>query len=114
VLLIRLDVSAQANLREISRAIATSSPVTILISMPCCLALVIVRAESFPRWVKERQDAEAERFRNEAGFAKLAADWPTTRLVEIWNSLPGVNPVAKFKDRATAVSRIWKVIQTLG
>ena len=64
------------------------------------------------------QDAEAvanaERFRNEAGLNKLAADWPATRLVEIWNSLPGVSPVKKFKDRQTAVNRIWKALQTLG
>jgi hypothetical protein len=63
------------------------------------------------------QDAEAvanaERFRNEAGLAKLAADWPMARLVEIWNSLAGVSPVAKFKDRSTGVSRIWKQIQSL-
>jgi hypothetical protein len=64
------------------------------------------------------QDAEAvanaERFRNEAGLAKLAADWPASRLVDIWNSLPGATPVKKFKDRATAVSRIWRAIQSLG
>jgi len=63
------------------------------------------------------QEAEAvantERFRNEAGLAKLAADWPMSRLVEIYNSLPGATPVNKFKDRATAVSRIWKAIQSL-
>lgn len=43
------------------------------------------------------QEAEAvpnaERFRNEAGLAKLAADWAAARLVEIFNSLPGVSPV---------------------
>jgi hypothetical protein len=55
----------------------------------------------------------AERFRNEAGLAKLAADWPAARLVEIYNSLPGVSPVKKFTDRKTAVSRIWKAIQSL-
>src|SRR5580700_7745211 len=64
------------------------------------------------------QDAEAvanaERFRNEAGLSKLAADWPASRLVEIWNSLPGVTPLKKFKDRQTAVSRIWKGLETLG
>src|ERR1700722_12415134 len=58
--------------------------------------------------------ANAECFRNEAGLAKLAANWPTARLVEIWNSLPGETPVRKFKDRATGVSRIWKSIQGLG
>src|SRR5579862_6038869 len=57
---------------------------------------------------------DSERFGNEAALAKLAANWPATRLVEIWNSLPGETPVKKFKDRATAVSRIWKAIQRLG
>jgi hypothetical protein len=56
----------------------------------------------------------AERFRNESGLHKLAADWPASRLIEIWNSLPGFSPVKKFKDRQTAVSRIWKALQTLG
>ena len=63
------------------------------------------------------QDAEAvantEQFRNEAGLANLAASWPSARLIEIWNSLPGAVPVKKFKDRATAVTRIWKSIQSL-
>ena len=56
----------------------------------------------------------SERFSNEAALAKLAANWPAARLVEIWNSLPGATPVKKFKDRATGVSRIWKALQTLG
>jgi len=56
----------------------------------------------------------SERFSNEAALAKLAANWPAARLVEIWNSLPGETPVRKFKDRATAVGRIWKAIQSLG
>ena len=56
----------------------------------------------------------AERFRNETGLAKLAANWPVGRLVDIWNSLPGVTPVKKFKDRSTAVKRIWNAIQNLG
>ena len=63
------------------------------------------------------QDAEgvanAERFRNEPGLAKLAAQWPTARLVEIWNSLPGATPVKKFTDRKKAVTRIWTAIQNL-
>ena len=57
--------------------------------------------------------ANAERFRNEAELAQLAADWPGVRLIEIWNSLPGAIPVNRFKDRSTAVGRIWKAIQTL-
>jgi hypothetical protein len=36
------------------------------------------------------------------------------RLVEIWNSLPGVKPVAKFTNRKVATERIWKAVQSLG
>jgi hypothetical protein len=64
------------------------------------------------------QEAEAvansKTFRSESGLSKLAADWPAARLVDIWNSLPGAIPVKKFKDRQTAVGRIWKAIQGLG
>ena len=53
-------------------------------------------------------------FGNEAALARLAANWPAARLAGIWNRLPGETPVRKFRDRATAVSRIWKAIQRLG
>jgi len=56
----------------------------------------------------------AERLRNEDVLAKLAADRPAARLVDIWNSLLGEPPVKKFEDRATAVSRIWKAMRSLG
>jgi Protein of unknown function (DUF3489) len=35
------------------------------------------------------------------------------RLVAIWNSLPGVQPVTKFANRKVATERIWKAIQGL-
>jgi hypothetical protein len=46
-------------------------------------------------------------------FAALAVAWQTSRLIDIWNGMPGVTPVKKFKDRATATSRIWATIQSL-
>jgi hypothetical protein len=55
-----------------------------------------------------------ELFSSESALAELAATWPGARLIEIFNSLPGMTPVKKFKDRASAVSRIWKAIQSLG
>ncbi len=64
------------------------------------------------------QDAEstpgAERFATAAEFAEVAATWPASRLIEIWNSLPGVTAITKFKDRKSAIAKIWNVIQTLG
>jgi hypothetical protein len=56
----------------------------------------------------------AEHFATADVLAGLAAHWPAARLVEIWNSLPGATPVRKFKDRKTAVTRIWNSIQSLG
>jgi hypothetical protein len=44
----------------------------------------------------------------------LAKPWPAPRLVRLWNSLPAVTPVKRFTDRKTAVSRIWKALQTGG
>jgi hypothetical protein len=57
--------------------------------------------------------AGTERFGNEAALAKLAANWTAARLVEIYNSLTGVTPVKKFKDRNTGAARIWSNIQNL-
>ena len=46
-------------------------------------------------------------------LAELAANWPASRLIDVFNSLPGVTPVKKFTDRKKAVARIWKAIQSL-
>ena len=61
-----------------------------------------------------------EHFATEKELAKLAANWPADRLVQVWNSFAGVagfggdlKPVKKFTDRKSAVARIWKTIQKL-
>jgi hypothetical protein len=53
-------------------------------------------------------------FTSQNELAELAADWPMSRFVEIWTSIPGVNPVTKFTNRKVAAERIWKAIQGLG
>src|SRR5262249_35088454 len=58
--------------------------------------------------------------RSEKELAKAAAEWPASRLVEVWNSFAGVAPftdckrVKKFQARDKAVARIWTAIQRLG
>jgi hypothetical protein len=47
-------------------------------------------------------------FTSQQEFAELAKSWPAARLVAIWNSLPGVPPIQKFKDHQAAATRIWK------
>jgi hypothetical protein len=55
-----------------------------------------------------------QQFSSQKELSKMAAEWPTERMVEIWNSLPGVRRVKKFANRSAAAARIWKAIQNLG
>jgi hypothetical protein len=61
----------------------------------------------------EENGADPETFSTLQELAALAAKWPGARLVEIWNSLPGVEPVQRFTSRQVAAIRIWKAIQHL-
>jgi hypothetical protein len=53
-------------------------------------------------------------FASRKELAELSVGWPAERLVALWNSLPGVEPVKGFKSPKTAASRIWEHIQELG
>ncbi len=53
------------------------------------------------------------RFDSQAVFAKLSAAWPLSRMVDIYNSIPGNAAVKKFAERNKAVARIWRAIQPL-
>src|SRR5437868_1812522 len=68
---------------------------------------------AFGSAAEAKSNPESERFRSAEDLKKLAANWPATRLIEIWNALPGVSPVRKFTSRQTAVNRIWTAIQNL-
>jgi len=52
-------------------------------------------------------------FNSQAELARVASDWPMSRLVDIWNSIPGNTEVSKFADGKKAIARIWKAIQPL-
>ncbi len=52
-------------------------------------------------------------FSTEEELTQHAAACPGSRLVQIWNALPGVSPVKKFTNRQTGAARIWKAIQAL-
>src|SRR5581483_10974406 len=65
--------------------------------------------------------AGAEYFSSQEELEQLAQSWSpagtrgrgSSKLLELWNSLPGVVPVKKFTDRKTALARIWKAAQAL-
>jgi hypothetical protein len=43
----------------------------------------------------------------------VTSDLPAGRLAALWNALPGIAPVAKFKDRRTAARRLWAAFEKL-
>ena len=61
----------------------------------------------------EGNEEGTEIFSSAEELVALATKWPGARLVEIWNSLPGVQSVERFTSRQVAVTRIWKAIQHL-
>lgn len=42
-----------------------------------------------------------------------ARRFPTARLIQIWNALPGIRPVQRFTDRKAAVRRVWAQLAKL-
>ncbi len=47
------------------------------------------------------------------GLAVVTAEWLGSRLIDLYNSIPGNSEVKKFTDRKTALRRIWNAIQNL-
>lgn len=68
-----------------------------------------VAVHSVDVWIAD----DTVKFKMEQELAALAATWPGSRLVEIWNHLPGAKTVTKFTNRKMAVTRIWKAIEGL-
>jgi hypothetical protein len=68
---------------------------------------------------EEANGAAGLAFSSRTELAKLTAEWPVGRIVEIWNGFAGVapfgelKPVKRFTDRKVAVARIWQAIQRL-
>ncbi len=65
---------------------------------------------------KEAEEAAGEGhrlFSSQDQLEQATAECSTARLIEIWNGIPGVEPVKKFTSRTVAIGRIWKAIQVL-
>ena len=59
----------------------------------------------------DRTPEAADHFTSLDELHKVGAQWPVSRLVRLWNGLPGVTPVKRFTDRKTALDRIWKALE---
>jgi hypothetical protein len=78
-----------------------------------------ITAFATPEAAQDTLALGAMSFSSKKELAKLAGDWPSGRLVEIWNGFAGVapfgdlKPIKKFTDRKTAVDRVWNAIKKL-
>jgi hypothetical protein len=73
----------------------------------------IDKENSITAFASKQEAGEGETFSSQQELASLVAEWPADRMIEVWNGIPGLTPVKKFTDRKSAVSRIWKAIQSL-
>src|ERR1019366_3371353 len=73
-----------------------------------------ITANASPEEAAAAPTTPFDSFSSQPEFAELAKSWPAKRLVAIWSSLPGVQPVKKFKDHKAGARRIWERIQGLG
>ena len=60
----------------------------------------------------DRQNAALTVITSRDEWQRIAGAWPLKKLVEIWNALPGVTPVAKFTSRQIALERIWRAVES--
>ena len=77
------------------------------------VTFVIDNDNNITAYATKQEAGEGEPFGTLEELAGVAASWPATRLVEVWNNIPGLTPVKKFTNRNSAVARIWKAIQSL-
>jgi hypothetical protein len=78
-----------------------------------------ITAYAAPEQAQDALALGAQLFSSHKDLAKIAADWPASRLAEAWNGFAGtpgfdsLKPVKKFTDRKVAINRIWQAIQKL-
>jgi hypothetical protein len=70
-----------------------------------------ITAHATPEEATATTTTPFDTFGSQQEFTELAKSWPAKRLLAIWSSLPGVQPIRKFQDRRTATTRIWERIQ---
>jgi hypothetical protein len=81
-------------------------------------AFTISNDNHITTWASAEEAAQSDHaaalvFDSKAALARIAADWPLRRLVDLYNGIAGHSEVKKFADRNKAVTRIWDAIQPL-
>jgi hypothetical protein len=68
---------------------------------------------AYPSRKEAEAAGEGSFFSSAEQLDQVTTGCPGGQLIEIWNGIPGVEPVKKFTSRRVALGRIWKAIQAL-
>ena len=71
------------------------------------MTLYIIRGDTVTAYASAPVRDSEDELRVRSAKENEASRLTNAQMAAIWNALPGAAPVAKFKDRNTAVQRLW-------
>lgn len=77
------------------------------------MTLYIIRGDRVAAYASVPGAASGDALRCRSARELEAGAMSNAQLAAIWNALPGTKPIAKFKDRKTAVQRLWAAFRQL-
>ena len=77
------------------------------------MTLYIIRGDTVAAYASVPGAASGDELRFRSATELEASAMSNAQLAAIWNALPGTKPIAKFKDRKTAVQRLWAAFRQL-
>jgi hypothetical protein len=77
------------------------------------MTLYIIRGDTVTAYASAPARASEDELRVRSAKEIEASRLSNAQMAAIWNALPGTAPVAKFKDRKTAVQRLWAAFSQL-
>ncbi len=77
------------------------------------MTLYIIRGDTVTAYASAPARASEDELRVRSAKEIETSGLSNAQMAAIWNALPGTTPVAKFKDRKTAVQRLWAAFSQL-
>ena len=77
------------------------------------MTLYIIRGDTVTAYASAPARASEDELRIRSAKEIETSGLSNAQMAAIWNALPGTTPVAKFKDRKTAVQRLWAAFSQL-
>jgi hypothetical protein len=77
------------------------------------MTLYIIRGDTVAAYVSAPARVSEDELRVRSAKELEASGLSNAQMAALWNALPGTTPLAKFKDRKTALQRLWTAFRQL-